>query len=247
MATQLTIVNDVLRKLRETQVSSVGINDYAQLIASFVNDAKETLEDMWFWTVNETEVDTTILSDSSTRTYDLTATNDRSFLIRGEHDLIPMMYDVTSEENAQMQDHPLKELRRFRNLSRSIDDTLAQPINFSLKPDSDGRGWSIELFQASSTTRTWRSYWYSPQAQLAVDGTADATNILLPGRPTYLLALFLAQYERGEAQPGGVEEQNAHTASAAAMELDMQTHKKSDQVDMTNLESLRTGRIGSLI
>ena len=67
MATQLTIVNKVLQKLREDTVSSVANSSYAKLIAMFVNDAKEDLEDMWFWTVNETAIDTSILGDSSTR------------------------------------------------------------------------------------------------------------------------------------------------------------------------------------
>jgi hypothetical protein len=239
MATQLQIVNSVLTRLRESTVSSVASSDYSKLIGEFVNDAKSQMEDMWFWTVNETEIDTSILGDSSTREYDLTATTDRSFLIRAQYDQTPMAYDVTSSENAQLCDIPLKDLREFRNTARTIDDTLAQPVLFSLKPDSDGRGWSIELQQASSSARTWRTYWYVPQADLAVDGTADSTEILLPARPIRMLALYAAQYERGEAQPGGKEEQDAHTAVAAAMELDMQTHKKSDQKDMTNLEFLR--------
>lgn len=247
MATQLAIVNDVLRRLRETTVSTVAATDYSKLIASFVNDAKEDLEDMWFWTVNETEIDTSILGDSSTREYDLTATNDRSFLIRAERDKIPMAYDITTSENAQLHDIPLKELREFRSTSRSIDDTLSQPVNFALKPDTDGRGWSIELVQASSSARTWRTYWYAPQAELEIDGTDNTTEILLPKRPIMLMALYYAQYERGTAQPGGKEESMAHRAAAAAMELDMQTNKKSDASDMTNLESLRTQLIGTTI
>jgi len=58
------------------------------------------------------------------------------------------------------------------------------------------------------------------------------------------MALYLAQYERGEAQPGGKEESDAHTAAAAAMEIDMQTQKKSDQKDMTNVEYLRNELLG---
>jgi hypothetical protein len=196
---------------------------------------------MWFWTVNEVEIDTTILNDSSTRLYDLTATNDRSFLIRQYDDNIPMAWDITTNENAQLMDVPLKALRGFRNGSRTIADNIANPTEFALRPDSDGRGWSIELMQAcgSSTNRTWRTYWYAPQRRLEVDATDNDTEILLPARPIQLMALYFAQYERGEAQPGGYEEKRAHTAAAAAMEIDMQTHKKSDQKDMTNLEFLR--------
>jgi hypothetical protein len=245
MATQLQIVNAVLRRLRETQVSSVASTDYSQLIGTFVNDAKEELEDMWFWTVNETEIDTTITGDSSTRDYDLTTTTDRSFLIRAYDDNVPMAYDITTNEEAQLCDIPLKALREFRNTFKGTPDSINQPLRFALKPDSDGRGWTIELEQASTSARSWRSYWYAPQAELEVDGSDNNTEVLLPARPIILLALYFAQYERGEAQPGGFEEQRAHTAASAAMEIDMQTHKKSDQKDMTNLEFLRNGRSGS--
>ena len=238
MATQLQIVNDVLRRLRETQVSSVASNEYSELVGSFVNDAKETLEDMWFWTVNETEIDLSILADG-TRNYEVAGTNDRSFLVRSINDQIPMAYDVTTNDKAQLCDIPLKALREFRNSSSTIDDAVDQPTGFALKPDADGRGWSVELYQGSGTARTWRFYWYAPQGELAVDGSDDNTQVLLPKRPVYLRALYYAQYERGEAQPGGIEEKRAHAAAAAAMELDMQTHKKSDQKDITNLESLR--------
>jgi hypothetical protein len=58
-------------------------------------------------------------------------------------------------------------------------------------------------------------------------------------RTLELLALYAAQYERGEAQAGGLEEQRSHAALASAMEIDMQTNLKSDVIDMTNLETLR--------
>lgn len=247
MATQLEIVNDVLRRLRESTVSTVGASDYAALVATFVNDAKAEMEDMWFWTVNETEIDTTITGDSSTRDYDLTATTDRSFLIRLTDDNVPMAFDITTSENGQLMDIPLKSLREFRNTFKGTVPAVAAPTRFAIKPDSDGRGYTLELEQASSSTRSWRTYWYAPQADLAVDGTADSTEILLPARPITQLALYYAQYERGEAQPGGFEEQRAHNAVAAAMEIDMQVHKKSDQKDMTNLEYLRNEMYGGEI
>ena len=239
MATQLTIVNDVLRRLRESTVSTVSASDYSKLVATFINDAKAEMEDMWFWTVNETEIDTTILGDSSTRDYDLTTTTDRSFLLRHMDDNVPMAYDITTDEQGQLMDIPLKGLREWRNTFKGTVPTLDAPRRFAIKPDSDGRGYTLELEQASSSARSWRTYWYAPQADLAVDGTDDATEILLPSRPIVQLALYYAQYERGEAQPGGFEETRAHNAVAAAMEIDMQVHKKSDQKDMTNLEYMR--------
>ena len=242
MATQLNIVNDVLRRLREDTVASVSTSSYATLIAMFLNDAKEDLEDQWFWTVNETEIDTTITGDSSTRDYDLTSTTDRSFLVRSLDDNIPMAYDITTNENDQLVDIPLKELRKFRNTFAGTIPAIGRPLRFAIKPDSDGRGYTLELEQAATAARSWRSYWYAPQAELALDNTDDATEILLPERPLFLRTLYYALNERGEemGEPGGVAESRANRAAAAAMELDTQVHKKSDEKDMTNLEYLRT-------
>ena len=240
MATQLQFVNKVLVRLREPTVSSVSSSDYAALIATFVNDAKNDLEDMWFWTVHEDEIDTTILADG-TREYDLSTTNDRSFLIRYIDDTRPLAYDVTASEEAQLRDMPLKELRHWRNSFKGTPDNLAQPVRFAIKYASDGRGFGIELMQGSTTARSWRSYWYNPQSDLDIDGTDDAVVLLLPERPIYLRALFYAANERGEemGEPGSILERLAANTAAAAMEIDMQVHKKSDEKDMTNLERLR--------
>ena len=47
--TYLQMVNSVLRRLRETEVSSVSDNAYSKLIGDFVNDAKRTVEDSYNW------------------------------------------------------------------------------------------------------------------------------------------------------------------------------------------------------
>ena len=47
--TYLQIVNSVLRRLREDEVTSVSNNDYSLLIGDFVNEAKREVEDSWDW------------------------------------------------------------------------------------------------------------------------------------------------------------------------------------------------------
>ena len=245
MATQLNIVNDVLRRLREDEVSSVATSDYSTLIAMFLNDAKEDLEDEWFWAVNEISIDTTITSDGA-RTYDLTSTTDRSFLIRQLDDNTPHAYDVTTNQNGQLMDIPLKKLQQVRDTFKGTVPTVGVPREFAITPDSDGRGYTLTLAQGSSTARTWRTYWYAPQAELAIDGTANSTGIVLPERPLFLRTLYYALNERGEemGEPGGVAETRATKAAAAAKEIDMQVQKKTNEKDMTNLEFLRNTLAG---
>jgi hypothetical protein len=53
-------------------------------------------------------------------------------------------------------------------------------------------------------------------------------------------AIFYALNERGEemGEPGGVAWERSRNAIAAALENDMQVQKKSDEIDITNLEML---------
>ena len=45
----LQLVNSVLRRLRETEVSAVSDNAYSRLIGDYVNDAKRVVEDSYNW------------------------------------------------------------------------------------------------------------------------------------------------------------------------------------------------------
>jgi hypothetical protein len=241
MATQLAIVNNILRRLRETEVTSVADHSYSKLIAQFVNDAKDDIEDINHeWSVYVQEIDTTILADG-TRTYDITETNDRSWLMRDYHDdRVPAAYDITTGEVSVLCDIPNKDLKRIRATTNNITDDEDYPRVFALKADADGRGWTIELLWGADNARSWRSYWYIPQAELALDGSDDATNILLPRRPVEMRAMYYALNERGEemGQPGGLAWERSTSAIAAALEVDLQVQKKSDEIDIKRNESL---------
>ena len=52
--TYLNIVNNVLRRMREEEVSSIQENTYAKMVGDFVNDAKRTVEDAWDWSALRT-------------------------------------------------------------------------------------------------------------------------------------------------------------------------------------------------
>lgn len=245
MATQLTIVNNILRRLREDEVDSVVDNAYSKLIGQFVNDAKSDLEDINYeWSVYITEIDFTILADSSTTTYAATGTNERSWLMRDFHDdRWPAAYDITANEVGPLLDVPYKVLKREQNLDNDTARTSTYPRCFAVYSDADGGGWSIEILDpvdSSDSARTWRTYWYVPQAELALDGTADNTNILLPSRPIEMRAYFYALNERGEemGEPGGIAAERASAALAAALENDMQVQKKSEEIDIKRNESL---------
>lgn len=64
-ATVLTIVNKVLRKLRESTVTTIDGDDYAELIVDFLTETKDEVETAWDWTALEG----TVLLDTVADTY----------------------------------------------------------------------------------------------------------------------------------------------------------------------------------
>ena len=245
MATQLTLVNNILERLREDPVTSIADNVYAKLIARFLNDAKADLEDINYeWSVYVTEIDFTILADSYTTAYTATGTNERSWLMRDfADDRVPAAYDITANEVAQLCDVPYKILKREQNLTNDPSRTSTFPRLFAMKANATGDGFELEIVDpvdTSDSARTWRTYWYVPQDDMALDGSDDSTSFLLPSRPIELQAIFYALNERGEemGEPGGVAASRAKAALAAALENDMQVQKKSDEIDIKRGESL---------
>jgi hypothetical protein len=239
--TQLEMVNKILLRLREDQVSTVTDSDYSKLVAQFVNDAKADIEDINHdWSQYEIEVDITILADG-TRSYDITASNDRSKLMRSyQDDRVPAAYDITANESGQLFDCPLKILKRERALTNDINDVRVPKV-FAIEADTDvGDGWKITLLWGANEQRDWRMYWYAPQDDLTLTGSDDNTEILLPQRPVELRAYAYAVNEREIAgdQRAQIAWQRSGDAIAAALENDMQVQKKSDEIDITNRECL---------
>ena len=68
--TYLELVNDVLTRLRETNVTTVSETSYSALVGKFVNDAKRQIEDSFNWNVLSTTV--TITTVANTHAYSMT-------------------------------------------------------------------------------------------------------------------------------------------------------------------------------
>ena len=74
--TYLQLVNSVLRRLRENEVTTVDQNSYSKLVGELVNDAKRIVEDAWDWsTLRDT---LTVDTVADTFSYALSGTNYQS-------------------------------------------------------------------------------------------------------------------------------------------------------------------------
>lgn len=231
--TALQIVNRVLRKLREDEVTDIESSAYSKLIFDFVNDSKEEVEDAWTWSSLTKPV--TFTSVIGVLSYDLSdgsvvptsgqTTNERSILLYDQW-LRPMAFDVTNGTESQL--YELETLRREREISLAVYQSTQQPSVFSL--DSNGDGFLVLFSESPSQARNYKFYFKTPQDEL----TANADTLLIPWRPVYLGALFAAYSERGEeiGEPGSVAEMNYKNSLANYISLDAKKDPSKTQFEV---------------
>ena len=191
MATYLSVVNSVLRRLREREVTSVNDNSYARLIGTFVNDAKREVEDAWNWThlKSTIQVDT----EQSVFRYELSGSGQR-FRLLTDYANRPSVFNDT--EDVYLQKSP-----STRWMSRQLnhdDVTENQPQWFEFNGFTDDGDVIVDFYPIPDKIYSINFDVVIPQNDLATDGSDDATHIKCPVQPIAFGAWSRAIYERGE-------------------------------------------------
>jgi hypothetical protein len=187
--TYLELVNDVLIRLRESSVSTVGETAYSALIGKFVNDAKRQIEDSYNWNVLGQTI--TVTTTSGTSSYALTGVGQK-FRI---NDAINTTSVITLD-NTTVADMNRK--LNFGTPSQSI------PSEFCFS-GVDGNGdTKVDLFPVPDGVYTLKFDVTVPQANLSVDGTSVKVLDYLVTQSAYARSLL----ERGE--DGGTNSSEAY-------------------------------------
>ena len=187
--TYLELVNDVLVRLRESTVSTVGETTYSSLIGKFVNDAKRQIEDSYNWNVLGQTI--TVTTTSATSSYSLTGAGQK-FRI---NDAINTTSVITLD-NTTVADMNRK--LNFGTPSQSI------PSEFCFS-GVDGNGdTKVDLFPVPDGVYTLKFDVTVPQANLSVDGTSVKVLDYLVTQSAYARSLL----ERGE--DGGTNSSEAY-------------------------------------
>jgi hypothetical protein len=187
--TYLELVNDVLVRLRESTVSTVGETTYSSLIGKFVNDAKRQIEDSYTW--NALAQTVTITTSSGVSSYALTGAGQK-FRVT---DAINTT-SVIALDNITVADMNRK--LNFGTPSQSI------PSEFCYN-GVDGNGdTKVDLFPVPNGVYTLLFDLIIPQANLSADGTSVKVLDYLVTQSAYARALI----ERGE--DGGTNSTEAY-------------------------------------
>jgi hypothetical protein len=180
----IQLVNSVLRRLRETEVSSVADNAYSKLIGELVNDAKRQVEDSYSWNALTDTLSATTAVDLFN--YVLVGSGQRFRLIDVLNDSsdFPLQYKTTAEMN-----------RLF--LMTPIQKGPPRYYNFNgVEITGDTQ---VDLYPIPDGPYNIRFNIIKPQPKLI----ADSDVLLVPEEPVIFNAVARAMAERGE--DGGIQ------------------------------------------
>jgi hypothetical protein len=205
--TYLELVNSVLRRLREEEVSGVAVTPYSKMVGDFVNDAKKIVENSWDWSALRTTVAFTTSED--VYTYSLEDTKDTVKAINVINDTSDFFMDYRSTDwfdNQYYNQEPVKGTPQLYTY-RGLDSNGDTQIDVYPKPDGD----YVIRFNCVLRNDTLVN---------------DADKLRIPNMPVVHLAVALAARERGETGGTATPEYfaMADVYLSDAIALDAQKH-----------------------
>jgi hypothetical protein len=179
----IQLVNSVLRRLRETEVSSVADNAYSKMIGEFVNDAKRQVEDAYAWNA---------LTDTLSA---VTATDLFNYVLVGSGQRFRIMDVINDTDDFFLKYQTTNEMNRLF-LMTSSEKGSPRFYNFN-GVDANG-DTQVDLYPIPNGVYNIRFNIIKPQLPL----NTDADRLLVPHEPVIFNACARAFAERGE--DGGI-------------------------------------------
>ena len=197
--TYLQLINKVLVGLREATVAAVPTTPHGVLVAQFVNEAKEDIEDLGPWKALRTSDASNTALSNGTASYSLTGTNERSYLmyLPTEQGSLPMAFITTAGYERRLDVVPITYWRSLVNLYPDAPRACPTMVSFS----RSGTVLVANFWPTPDAAYNARFSLVIPQAEL----TSASTELSIPSRPVWQEALVRAMEERGEEFAGSIE------------------------------------------
>ena len=177
--TYLDLVNNVLRRMREEEVSSVSESTYSKMAGDFVNDAKKLVEAAWDWSALRTTLTIT------------TSANIFNYVLVGSQNRIKALDVINDTSNFFMQYQPSS---WFDDKYLNETPATGAPQYYTYNGiDSQGDS-QIDVYPKPDGVYTLRFNCVLRNEDL----TADTDQLLIPHMPVVHLAIALLARERGE-------------------------------------------------
>ena len=208
--TYLQIINAVLRRLRETEVTDVDETDYSKLIGEYVNSVKKEVESAWDWNALRTTL--TLNTVASTFNYTLIGSGSRF-----------RVSDVVNDTSNYMMQPRSAQWMNQRFLT--VDQQLSTPSFYSFNGVDSNQDSAVDLYPIPDGVYTLRFNVTIPQDDLV----ANADTLLIPSEPVIQGTLARAISERGEDGGRLSNDQYLLYRSALADEIAIEAGRFSDE------------------
>lgn len=207
--TYLEIVNRVLRRLRENEVSSVSETPYSKLIGDLVNVVKREVEDAWDWGALRTTLSATTTSSLF------------NYVLVGSTTRIRVLEVINDTDNFFMEQ---RGTRWFDQQFLLNNQQFGSPLYYNFNGvDSNGDS-QIDVFPIPDGIYDLRINCIVPQADLS----NNTDKILVPAQLVVEGALARAISERGD--DGGYQEQESRYRSMASDLIAGESQQRLDEV-----------------
>jgi hypothetical protein len=190
--TYLQMVNNVLKRLREREVSSVNENSYSALIGVLLNDAKKEVENSWDWSALRTSFAAT------------TSSNVYSYSLTGSGNTVKMLNVFNDTDDVEMKYADAKWMTQQMLLDNRQEGS---PYYYSFNGIDANGDTVVDIYPIPDGT--YNLYFNAVDRNAELEDNADET--ILPTQPILLLAYAKAIEERGE--DGGIGASSAYATA----------------------------------
>jgi hypothetical protein len=185
--TYLNLMNNVLRRLREEETTSVTSTTYVKMVGDFINDAKKMVEEASDWSALR---DTIVIS---------TTASDNSYSLTGGSDNVKVMSVLNDTENCFM-GYQTKDW--FNEQLYLVDAAEGAPRYYTYNGLDSSGDTEVLVGPTPDAVYSLRFDVVKRQADLS----ANDDSLLVPAMPVVHLAVALLARERGETGGTSVAE-----------------------------------------
>lgn len=213
LPTYLELVNDVMVRMREPEVSTVNQNVLSKLVGRFINDAKRQVEDAYTWNT----LSTTLTLTTTPTTYNYVLPN------TGSRFKVSEVFDNTNKTTLR----PISSIEMTHFLFMTTAPQSGAPNYYNFNGADSNGDTKVDIFPVPDAAYSIFFNIYQPQLDLSTDGAI----LLVPKEPVVHLAFAKALVERGE--DGGEQSSEAYSlyrqvlADAIAIEAGRHTEEDS--------------------
>ena len=198
--TYLELVNAVLRRLRENEVTTVqgGIrqNTYARLIGDFINESKAQCESAWDWSALRTTLTVTTTPDIF------------NYILTGSNNKFEILNVLNDSSDTVMKYQTSK---WFDSQFLLTDPQKGSPYYYSFNGVDANGDTQVDVWPIPDSVEELRFNVVLRPMSLV----ADTDKLIIPSRPVILLATAMAIEERGE--DGAQQSVNAYATGQSAL------------------------------